>query len=162
MKLAFGADHAGFELKQHLVQTARSMGHEVLDFGTHSLQSVDYADFAEPAARAGVRGEADLGVVVCRNGVGISITANKVVGVRCALCHTSWAAARARQHTDANMLALGGLEVGNAIADDILTAFLSPLNAFQGGRHDRRLEKLRDVERRGIGAAGVEPVGLHQ
>jgi len=160
LKLAFGADHAGFALKQHLVQTARAMGHEVLDFGTYSRESVDYADYAEPAARAVVRGEAELGVVICSNGVGISITANKVVGARCALCHTSWAAARARQHTDANMLALGGLEVGNAIADDILMAFLSPLNSFQGGRHDRRLEKLRDVERRGIAMADTGPIGL--
>jgi len=169
VKLAFGADHAGFELKQHLIQTARSMGHEVLDFGAHSLESVDYADFAEPAARAVVRGEADLGVVICSNGVGISITANKVVGARCALCHTSWAAARARQHTDANMLALGGLETGSAIADEILAAFLSPGNDFQGGRHERRLEKLREVERRGIGAVEgerteasllAEPVGV--
>lgn len=158
MKLAFGADHAGFELKQHLMATARSLGHEVVDFGTYSRESVDYADFAEPAARAVVDGGADLGVVICSNGVGISITANKVVGARCALCHTSWAAARARQHTDANILALGGLETGPAIAEEILVAFLSPANAFQGGRHERRLEKLRGVESRGVGAA--EPAGI--
>lgn len=152
MKIAFGADHAGYELKQHLIQTTRSLGHEVIDFGTNSLESVDYPEFAEVAAAAVIQGEADFGVVICSNGVGISITANKVPGIRCAVCHTSWGASRARQHTDANMLALGGLEIGTAVADDILSEFLSPANAFQGGRHERRLQKMMDVERRGIGA----------
>ncbi len=148
MKLAFGADHAGYELKQHLLETARALGHEVLDLGTNGPESVDYPDFAEATAHAVLDGRADLGVVVCSNGVGISITANKVPGIRCALCHTSWGAARARQHVNANMLALGGLEIGTAIADDILAAFLS--NEFEGGRHERRVNKLMDVERRGI------------
>jgi ribose 5-phosphate isomerase B len=149
MILAFGADHAGFTLKQHLIETAKSHGHEVLDTGTHSAESVDYPDFAEAVARAVVDHRADLGVVLCSNGVGISITANKVPGIRCALCHTSWSAARARQHTNANVLALGALEIGTAIADEILTAFLS--NSFEGGRPERRVNKLMDVERRGIG-----------
>ncbi len=150
MKVAFGADHAGFELKQHLLDTARGLGHEILDFGTHGPESVDYPDFAEAVAGAVLRGEADLGVVICSNGVGISITANKVPGIRCALCHTSWGAARARQHVNANVLALGAWEIGRAIADDILTAFLS--NDFEGGRHERRVGKIMDVERRGIAA----------
>jgi ribose 5-phosphate isomerase B len=149
VKLAFGADHAGYALKQHVLETARALGHEVLDLGTNGPESVDYPDFAEATARAVLDGRADLGVVVCSNGVGISITANKVPGIRCALCHTSWGAARARQHVNANMLALGGLEIGTAIADDILAAFLS--NDFEGGRHERRVNKLMDVERRGIG-----------
>ena len=148
MKLAFGADHAGYELKQHVIETARRLGHEVLDLGTNGPESVDYPDFAEAAAHAVLDGRADLGVVVCSNGVGISITANKVPGIRCALCHTSWGAARARQHVNANMLALGGLEIGTAIADEILNAFLS--NEFEGGRHQRRVSKLMDVEHRGI------------
>ncbi len=150
MKVAFGADHAGFELKQHLLDTARGLGHEILDFGTHGPESVDYPDFAEAVAGAVLRGEADLGVVICSNGVGISITANKVPGIRCALCHTSWGAARARQHVNANVLALGAWEIGRAIADDILIAFLS--NDFEGGRHERRVGKIMDVERRGIAA----------
>lgn len=150
MIVGFGADHAGFELKQHLVGTARSLGHEVRDFGTHGPQSVDYADFAEAVANAVVAGEIDCGVVLCSNGVGISITANKVPGIRCALCHTSWAAARARQHVDANMLALGAWETGRAIADEILAAFLA--NTFEGGRHARRVAKLKAVEARGIAA----------
>ena len=153
MKLAFGADHAGYELKQHVLETARALGHEVLDLGTNGPESVDYPDFAEATARAVLDGRADLGVVVCSNGVGISITANKVPGIRCALCHTSWGAARARQHVNANMLALGGLEIGTAIADEILNAFLS--NEFEGGRHERRVNKLMDVERRGIGQEAI-------
>lgn len=150
MIVAFGSDHAGYELKQHLLETARGLGHEPLDLGTHGPESVDYADFAEKVAAAVLDGKAELGVVLCSNGVGISITANKVPGIRCALCHTSWGAARARQHVDANVLALGAWEIGRAIADDILTAFLS--NDFEGGRHERRVAKLMDVERRGIGS----------
>jgi ribose 5-phosphate isomerase B len=150
MRVAFGSDHAGFELKQLVIETARQLGHEAIDFGTHSPESVDYSDFGEPVARAVVNGEADLGVVLCSNGVGISIAANKVPGARCALCHTSWGAARARQHVNANILALGAWEIGRGVADDILAAFLS--NSFEGGRHERRVAKLMDVERRGIGA----------
>lgn len=150
MRLAFGADHAGFELKNHLVEFARNLGHEVLDLGTHGPESVDYPDFAEAVAGKVVDGEVDLGVVLCSNGVGISITANKVPGIRCALCHTSWGAARARQHANANMLALGAWEIGRGVAEDILTAFLR--NEFEGGRHERRVNKLMDVEKRGIAA----------
>jgi ribose 5-phosphate isomerase B len=150
MIVAFGADHAGFELKQILIETARRLGHDVRDLGTHSLDSVDYPDFAEPVAREVVDGKADLGVVICSNGVGVSIVANKVPGVMCALCHTSWGAARARQHQGCNVLALGAWEIGRGVADDILTAFLA--NSFEGGRHERRVAKLKDVERRGIGA----------
>ncbi len=150
MRVAFGADHAGFELKQHLLETARGLGHDVIDFGTHGPESVDYPDFAEAAAGAVLSGQADTGVVICSNGVGISIAANKVPGIRCALCHSSWGAARARQHADANMLALGAWETGRGVADDILAAFLA--NEFEGGRHARRVAKLMDVERRGIAA----------
>ncbi|MCK9519643.1 MAG: ribose 5-phosphate isomerase B [Dehalococcoidia bacterium] len=150
MIVAFGADHAGYELKQHLVGTAERLGHTVLDLGTNGPESVDYPDFAEAVAGAVVEGRADLGVVVCSNGVGISITANKVPGIRCALCHTSWGAGRARQHVNANVLALGAWEIGRGVADDILEAFLS--NEFEGGRHERRVKKMMDVERRGIGA----------
>jgi len=152
VKVAFGADHAGFDLKEHLMETARALGHEVQDFGAYSVESVDYPDFAEPVARAVVDGEADLGVVICSNGVGVSITANKVPGARCALCHTSWGAARARQHTNANVLALGSWEIGRAVADDILRAFLDPANQPEGGNHERRRTKLAKVEKRGIAA----------
>jgi ribose 5-phosphate isomerase B len=150
MIVAFGSDHAGFELKQQLIESARHLGHHPLDLGTHSPERADYADYGEKVARAVVAGQASLGVVICSNGVGISITANKVPGVRCALCHTSWGAARARQHVDANVLALGAWEIGQAIADEVLTAFLA--NDFEGGRHEARVAKLMDVERRGIAA----------
>ena len=148
MKLAFGADHAGFQLKDHLVTYARGLGHDVRDFGTNGPASVDYPEFAVAVANEVVAGKVDLGVVICSNGVGISITANKVVGIRAALCYTSWGSARARQHTNANVLALGGLEIGAAIAEEILHAFLT--NEFEGGRHQRRVDKLMEVERTGI------------
>lgn len=150
MKLAFGADHAGFQLKDHLVAYARGLGHDVRDFGTNGPASVDYPEFAVAVANEVVAGTVDLGVVICSNGVGISIAANKVVGIRAALCHTSWGSARARQHTNANVLALGGLEIGTAIAEEILEAFLA--TEFEGGRHQRRVDKLTDVERTGIAA----------
>ena len=146
MRIAFGADHAGFELKQHLIETAQSLGHTVEDFGTYSADSVDYPDFSEPATRSVVSGDNDLGVVICSNGVGVSIVSNKVAGARCALCHTSWGALRARQHTDANVLALGAWEIGRAVADDILVAFLS--GRPEEGNHARRREKLLKVEHR--------------
>ncbi|MEP6871666.1 MAG: ribose 5-phosphate isomerase B [Anaerolineaceae bacterium] len=150
MKLAFGADHAGFQLKDHLVTYARALGHDVRDFGTNGPSSVDYPEFAVAVANEVVAGRVDLGVVICSNGVGISITANKVVGIRAALCYTSWGSGRARQHTNANVLALGGLEIGTAIAEEILHAFLT--SDFEGGRHQRRVDKLMDVERTGIAA----------
>lgn len=150
MKVGFGADHAGFELKQHLMETAKSLGHEVVDYGTYSADSVDYPDFAEPVAKDTVAGEVDLGVVICSNGVGVSIVANKVPGARAALCHSHWGAERARQHTDANILALGAWEIGRAIADECLTAFLGA--SPESGNHARRRDKLAKVERRGIGS----------
>ncbi|MFN0096834.1 MAG: ribose 5-phosphate isomerase B [Dehalococcoidia bacterium] len=150
MILAFGADHAGYQLKAHLASVADRLGHTILDLGTCTSESVDYPDFGEAVARAVVEGRAERGVVICSNGVGISISANKVPGIRCALCHTSWGAMRARQHVDANVLALGALEIGTAIAEEILTAFLT--YEWEGGRHARRVAKVMDIERRGIGA----------
>ena len=151
MKVGFGADHAGFELKLHLIETAKSLGHEAIDYGTYAPESVDYPDFAEPVARDTAAGEIALGVVICSNGVGVSITANKVPGVRAALCHTSWGAERARQHTDANVLALGAWEIGRAVADECLKAFLSA--EPEGGNHARRRDKLAKVERRANGGS---------
>ena len=151
MIVAFGSDHAGFELKQHLLESARALGHQPLDLGPYGPESVDYVDYAEKVTHAVLAGEAALGVLLCSNGVGISIAANKVPGIRCALCHTGWGAARARQHVDANVLALGAWEIGRAVADEVLAAFLS--NTFEGGRHERRVAKIMDVERRGIGRA---------
>lgn len=148
MNLAFGADHAGFELKQYLLGIARDLGHTVNDLGTFGPESVDYPDYGEAVGKAVIAGQAELGVVICSNGVGISIAANKVPGVRCALCHSSWGAARSRQHTNANVLALGAMEVGKGVAGEILEAFLS--NEFEGGRHARRLARVAEIEARGI------------
>ncbi len=153
MRLAFGADHAGYELKDHLVSVAREWGHEVSDLGTNGPDSVDYPDFARAVAERVVAGQADLGVILCSNGVGISISANKVPGIRCALCHTGWGAARARQHANANMLALGAWEIGRGVAEEILRAFLT--NEFEGGRHERRVGKMMEIERTGIAAEKV-------
>lgn len=148
MRVAFGADHAGYELKQHLVETATELGHEVRDLGTNGPASVDYPDFAEAVAGEVLGGRADVGVVLCSNGVGISIAANKVPGIRCGLCFTPWGARRAREHTNANMLALGAWEIGRAVAEEVMKAFLDA--EFEGGRHERRVGKIADIERRGI------------
>jgi ribose 5-phosphate isomerase B len=153
VKLAFGADHAGFALKQHLADVARNAGHTVVDFGTNGPESVDYPDYGEAVGRAVVNGEEKLGVVICSTGVGISIAATKVPGVRCALCHSGWGAGRARQHANANVLALGAMEVGAGVAEEILAAFLS--NEFEGGRHARRLARLSEIEARGIGPGAM-------
>lgn len=153
MRLAFGADHAGYELKDHLVKVAREWGHDVTDLGTNGPDSVDYPDFAKAVAERVVAGDAELGIILCSNGVGISISANKVPGIRCALCHTSWGAARARQHANANMLALGAWEIGRGVAEEILQAFLT--NDFEGGRHERRVGKMMEIERTGIAAEKV-------
>ena len=146
MRLAFGADHAGYELKAHLVEVARGLGHDVHDLGTNGPESVDYPDFAEAVAREVLVGEADLGVVMCSNGVGISIAANKVPGIRCGLCFTPWGARRAREHANANVLALGAWEIGRAVAEEVMKAFLAA--EFEGGRHERRVGKIADLERR--------------
>lgn len=153
MRIAFGADHAGYELKDHLVKVAREWGHAVTDLGTNGPDSVDYPDFAKAVAERVVAGDAELGIILCSNGVGISISANKVPGIRCALCHTSWGAARARQHANANMLALGAWEIGRGVAEEILQAFLT--NEFEGGRHERRVGKMMEIERTGIAAERV-------
>ncbi len=153
MRIVFGADHAGYELKDHLAAVARDLGHDVSNLGTFGPESVDYPDYAEAVGGAVIAGAADCGVLVCSNGVGISITANKIPGIRCALCHSSWGAARARQHANANVLALGAWEIGRGVAEEVLVAFLT--HDFEGGRHARRVGKMMDVERRGIGASLV-------
>jgi len=137
MKVGFGADHAGFELKQHLMETARSLGHESVDYGTYSAESVDYPDFAEPVARDTVAGEIELGVVICSNGVGVSIVANKVPGARAALCHTGWGASRARQHAQ-----LAGRELHGQL--DHPDVFLKT----QGGRLARGAHRNNPVHPR--------------
>ena len=144
MRIAIGSDHTGIELKRSLIQRLSEAGHEVEDFGTHSEESVDYPDVAAPLARAVARDSDRLGIVICSNGVGVSIAANKVRGVRAALCTDVWSARRARQHTDANVLALGAWNTGRAVAEEIVDAFVGA--EFEGGRHTRRLAKLDQIE----------------
>src|SRR3954451_8299752 len=126
-----GSDHAGFELKQHVAEALRAAGHDVLDVGTDSEESTDYALFAEPAARLVANGEAERGVLVCGSGVGVNIVANKVDGVRAVNAHDADEAAMARQHNDVNVLTLSGRRLAAETADGIVAAFLE--TGFEGG-----------------------------
>ena len=144
MRIAIGSDHRGFSLKQALMQHLASAGHTVADFGCHDENAVDFTDVAIPLSRTIAGSEEDLGVLICSNGVGMSVCANKVSGIRAALCHDTFAARRARQHTNANVLCLGSWCIGEGVARDVLDAFLA--GEFEGGRHSRRLEKLQALE----------------
>ena len=146
MRISIASDHGGYDLKEDLRSWLIGLGHEVEDFGCHSRESCDYADFAEPAARAVAEGKCDRGIVICTTGIGISITANKVKGIRCALCSEPVSASLTRHHNDANMLAMGAGMVGPMLAREIVTAFLT--NDFDGGRHQRRVDKVMAVENR--------------
>ncbi len=142
--LVFGADHGGFELKGVLIEHAKELGYEALDAGIHTPDSADYPDLAEKAVRMMLEGRADKAVLVCGTGIGISISANKIPGVRCALCSDATSARLSREHNDANALAIGGRIVGPELAKDILRAFLQA--EFEGGRHARRVGKIMALE----------------
>ena len=146
MRIAMGSDHAGFELKQHVADALRDAGHEVVDVGTDSGESTDYPLFAEPAARLVADGEAERGVLVCGSGVGVSIVANKVDGIRAVNAHDVGEAKLARQHNDVNVLTLSGRRISSEIADAIVETFLD--TDFEGGRHERRVELIAEVEGR--------------
>lgn len=145
MKIAIGSDHGGFDLKEQVKTWLQEMGHEVVDFGCHSKESCDYPDFGAAAARAVASGQCERGIVICTTGIGISITANKVKGIRCALCSDPWSAEMTRRHNDANMLAMGAGVVGPLLARRIVEAFLT--YEFEGGRHQRRVDKIMAVEK---------------
>lgn len=145
MRIAIGADHAGFALKQHLVATLQRLGHDVDDCGTHSDASVDYPPICADVARRVAAGRADRGVVVGGSGQGEQITANKVAGVRAALCNDLYTARMSREHNDANVLAIGGRIVAAGLADEIVTLWLAA--AFEGGRHQRRVDQISDIEK---------------
>jgi ribose 5-phosphate isomerase B len=138
--VAIAADHGGFELKSALVPVLRALGFAVLDLGTSSTDSVDYPEFADAVAAALKDGRAGRGVLICGTGIGISIAANRHAGVRAAPCHDGLTARLARQHNDANVLALGGRLIGIETAKDCLATFLH--TPFEGGRHARRVAKL--------------------
>lgn len=146
MRIAIASDHAGFALKEDLKTLLGELGHEVRDFGTDSELPVDYPDFIVPAAEAVASGQCERGIVLGGSGNGEAIAANKVPGVRCALCWETYTARMARRHNDANMLALGARVVAIELARDIVRVWLE--SDFEGGRHRARLEKLRAVEER--------------
>ena len=145
MRIAIASDHAGFKLKKVVADHLVDLGHEVDDLGTDSEQPVDYPRYCAAAARAAVRGDADFGIVIGGSGQGEQIAANKVHGARAALCHDLTTARLARQHNDANVLSLGGRLVGETLALAIVDAFLG--GTFEGGRHQPRLDQLREIER---------------
>ncbi len=149
MKIAVASDHAGFRLKEELAMLLRESGHDVRDFGTRSEDPVDYPDFIALAADAVRRGECERGIVLGGSGNGEAMVANKVPGVRCALCHDVTTARLARAHNDANMLALGQRITGSEVAKDIVRAWLE--TPFEGGRHQRRLDKMAAIEERMTG-----------
>lgn len=145
MKIAIGSDHGGFTLKKELIPFIETLGHDVTDFGCPDEKSVDYPDIAFPAAEAVARGEFDRGIVVCGTGIGVSMCANKVRGIRCALCTDETMARLTREHNDANMLALGGRIIGAELAKAIVATFLA--TEFSGAeRHAKRIEKIGGYE----------------
>ncbi len=146
MKIAIGADHAGFSLKERLRERLKERGHEVTDFGTASGESADYPDYAERVAEQVANGAADRGVLVCSTGVGMSIAANKVKGIRAALAVNPEEVHLVRSHNDANILAIGAKYTSEEAADEMLGVFLE--TTFEGGRHARRVAKIAELERK--------------
>jgi len=144
VRIAIGSDHRGFALKEALKELLAELGHEWVDFGCQTEEPVDYPDIARPVAEAVAGGEYERGILICGSGVGMSIAADKVKGVRAALCGNSFTARLARRHNDANVLCLGSWCIGQGLAEDIVRVFLS--EDFEGGRHARRLEKIRAIE----------------
>ena len=145
MRIAIGADHAGFTLKEHLKQTLATLGHTVEDHGTHSEASVDYPPICVAVGRAVTEGRAERGIVLGGSGQGEQIAANKVIGVRAALCNDLYTARLSREHNDANVLSMGGRIVAFGLADEILALWLS--TPFEGGRHQRRIDQIAEAER---------------
>ena len=144
MKIALGSDHGGYALKCDIIKLLEKLGHEPVDFGCHSTESCDYPDFGEAAARAVASGEYDRGIVICTTGIGISIAANKVKGIRCAHCADSLEAEMTRRHNDANMMAIGAGFTGRNLAERMVEVFLT--TEFEGGRHQRRVDKIMALE----------------
>ena len=144
MKIAVACDHGGLNLKKAVLAFLEKNGHESVDFGTYTADSCDYPDFALPAAEAVANGTCDRGVVICGTGIGVSIAANKVKGIRCAHCHDTYSAKYTRLHNDANMLAFGQRVIGEGLMLEILETFLT--TGFEGGRHQKRIDKITAIE----------------
>lgn len=144
MKIGIGSDHGGFELKEHIKDYFEKEGIDYLDYGTNSLDSVDYPDYGRKLAEGVISGEVDKGIAICGTGIGISIACNKVKGIRCALCGDTYSARMSVEHNNANIMALGGRVIGKDLAIEIVSIWLK--SQFQGGRHERRVNKISDIE----------------
>ncbi|NLW24131.1 MAG: ribose 5-phosphate isomerase B [Clostridia bacterium] len=145
MKVALGSDHGGFTLKEEIKKYLEEKGIEYKDFGTYSTDSCDYPDIALPVAKAVQKGEYDRGILICGTGIGIGIAANKVPGIRAALCHDTFSARASREHNNANILTMGERVIGRGLALDIVDVWLN--TEFAGGRHQRRVDKIHELER---------------
>ena len=145
MRIAIGCDHRGLNLKQSVIKLITEAGHSYEDFGCYTTDPVDYPDIAQKVGGAVAKGDFERGILICNNGIGMSMAANKVKGIRAALCYTAFNARRTRQHNDANILCLGaGEEQVQEPVSEIVNAFLT--TEFEGGRHQRRLDKIREME----------------
>ena len=145
MKISMGCDHGGYRLKEHVKKYLTEKGHEIVDCGCHSLDSCDYPEFGGAAARAVASGECERGIVICTSGIGISISANKIKGIRCALCSEPLSAEMTRRHNNANMLAMGAGMIGPNMAERLVDVFLT--TEFEGGRHQRRVDGIAALEK---------------
>lgn len=152
--IALGSDHAGLPLKMEIIQLLKERGLSYQDFGTHTKDSCDYPVYAQQAALAVARGECRLGLLFCGTGIGISLAANKVPGIRCAVCSDCYSAVMSRQHNDANMLALGARVVGIDLARMIVSMWLD--TGFEGGRHQRRVDLITKIELEGTTESGQQ------
>ena len=144
MKVSLACDHGGYDLKEYIKTVLGKLGHECEDFGCYSAESCDYPDFGAAAAKAVAEGKCDMGIVVCTTGIGISIAANKVKGIRCAHCADCLQAEMTRRHNNANMMAIGAGFTGKNMAERMVEVFLS--TEFEGGRHERRVNKMMELE----------------
>jgi len=144
VKIGIGSDHGGYALKEEIRKLLEISGVDVVDYGTNDLTSVDYPEYGKIVGEAVVSGKIDRGIVICGTGIGISISANKVKGVRCALCSDTYSARMSMEHNNANVLALGGRVLGIDLAKEIVSVWLN--SKFEGGRHQRRIDKISEME----------------
>ena len=146
MKIALGSDHGGFKLKNEIISYLKENGYEIKDFGTYTTESCDYPEYAQKVAEVVANKEFDFGILVCGTGIGISMSANKVPGIRAAICSDTFSAHATREHNNANILALGERVVGPGLAIDIVKTFLN--SEFEGGRHQNRIDKISEIEKK--------------
>jgi len=144
MKIAIGADHAGFGLKEDVIELLKGLNHDIVDCGTYNTESVDYPDFGEKVSKMVAAGEVERGILICGTGLGMSMVANKFPNVRAAVCNDLFSAKMSRLHNDANVLVLGGRIIGKDLAAEIVRTWMS--TAFEGDRHMRRLNKIKKIE----------------